>query len=245
MITKSNTIISETTMKELKKKKGHELEREVIELQRSSEVSILEIGKRLIILKETWLKANGFRTFLKEQAKISYDIANKYMKIVKRYGIDEDNKENTEIVLALGVKKADKLLRISNLEKRIEYIKENDLINKSYKDIEELLNKDYPSETKNISAWVTWSNVQTSIENQINYIDRAKQSIEKYGDIQVKKNNNQMVKMKDEMNTIQIELNKLLNRMSVVNAALEDIKNKELEEKKKDKEKNKKAEGTA
>lgn len=242
MITKkNNTIITETTMKELKQKQTHELQREVIELQRSSQVSILEIGKRLIILKDTCLKANAFRNFLKDEVKLSYDIANKYMKIVKRYAIDEDNKENAEIVLDLGVKKADKLLRISDLEERMKYIKDNDLVNKSYKDIEELLNKDYPSETKNISAWVTWGNVQTSIENQINYIDRAKQSIEKYGDIQVKKNNNQIVKMKDEMNTIQIELNKLLNRMSVVNAALEDIKNKELEEK----EKNKKAKGTA
>lgn len=242
MITKkNNTIITETTMKELKQKQTHELQREVIELQRSSEVSILEIGKRLIILKDTCLKANAFRNFLKNEVKLSYDIANKYMKIVKRYKIDEDNKENTEVVLNLGVKKADKLLRIPNLEERMKYIKYNDLTNKSFKEIEELLNKDYPSEKKNISAWVTWGNIRSSIENQIAYIDRAKQSIEKYGDLQVKKNNSQTVKMKDEMNTIQNELNKLLNRMSIINTALEEIKNKELEEK----EKNKKAKGTA
>ena len=218
-------------MAELKKKQTYELQKEVIELQRSSQVSILEIGKRLIILKETCLKANAFRTFLKNEVGLTYEIANKYMKIVKRYGIDEDNTENAEIVIKLGVKKADLLLRIPNLDKRMEYIKENNLVDKSFKEIAEVLAKDYPSQTKNMSAWVTWGNVKTSIENQIAYIDKAKQSIEKYGDIQMKKTNSQNVNMKKEMENIQNELNKILSRISNVNTALEEIKKKEQESK--------------
>ena len=110
-----NTIIEESSMKELRKKPTYVIQKEIVELQRSSQVSILEIGKRLVILKETKIPVKQFRKFIEEDTRLGYDIANKYMKIVKRYGIDTEHEENSKIVIALGVKKADKLLRIVDL----------------------------------------------------------------------------------------------------------------------------------
>ena len=234
---KKNTVIQETAMEELRKKAGYELQQEVVELHRSSQVSILEIGKRLIILKETVLRAKEFRKFVEEEVKFGYDIANKYMELVKRYAIDEDNKENAATVVALGVKKADKLLRISDLETRMKYIKDNDLVNKSFKQVSDLLDKDYPGETgkiKLMKPWTLTDNIENSLNTNLKLINSNMTELTKTRGIDNK--------IKNEIKTIKTEMEQMLIKVQGLNKKLQELKVKEQEEKKS---KDKKTETTA
>lgn len=222
-----NTVIDETSMKELRKKPTYLIQKEIVELQKSSQVSIIEIGKRLVILKETKIPVKQFRKFIEEDAKLGYDIANKYMKIVRRYGIDTEHEENSEIVIALGVKKADKLLRIVDLDTRMKYIEENDLVHKSFKELSDLLDKDFPGEVgkvKILKPWTLGTNIENSINTNIRLINDNMKSV----------NNN----LKSEMKSIKIEMEQTLIKIQALNVKLQELKSKEEEEKKKAKDKN-------
>lgn len=153
-------------MSELKKKDSYTLQQEAIELNRASQTSIVELGKRLIVLKEQCLKHSEYMKFIKEKLHIDYNIANKYVKLVKRYGITEDNR-NSELVTRLGVKKAIKLLKITDLQERLAFIKENKLVEKSYREIEEILNKAYPSEVKAINEYSLYTTVHRSLQSNL------------------------------------------------------------------------------
>lgn len=231
---KKNTVIQETTMQELRAKESEDLLREVKELRDSKEASIVEIGKRLIILKETRLKPTDFRNFV-ENARIGYETASKYMKLVRKYGIDREHEENAKIVIALGIKKAEKLLRIVNLEERIKYIKENDLTNKSFKEVSDLVDKDYPSGDRSVAPWVTMSTIESTLSNQVDYMDKVKDTLKQYSkytkDLKVKVDNNKQVNIEMEITEVQQELNNLLNRIMGINIALEEAKKKQLGEK--------------
>lgn len=231
MSMKKNTVIQEHTMEELRKKAGYELQQEVVELHRSSQVSILEIGKRLIILKETVLKSREFRKFIEEEVKLGYDIANKYMKLVRRYAIDKDNKDNAAIVVALGVKKADKLLRIADLETRMKYIKDNDLVNKSFKEVSDLLDKDFPGgegKVKLLKPWTLTSNLENTINTNLKILNNNMTEINRTKGIDNK--------MKNEIKTIKADMEQMLVKIQGLNKKLQDLKAKEEEEKKKAKE---------
>ena len=97
---------------------------------------------------------------------IKYSTANKYVKIVRAYGLTENNK-NIELVIALGVKKATRLLKITNLEDRLQFIKEHNLVNKSYIEIDEILNKTYPSEVKVLNGYSLYTNVHRSLKSNL------------------------------------------------------------------------------
>lgn len=234
-----NTIIEETSMKELRKKPSYVIQKEIVELQRSSQVSILEIGKRLVILKETKIPIKQFRKFIEEDAKLGYDIANKYMKIVKRYAIDTEHEENAEIVIALGVKKADKLLRIVDLDERMKYIEENDLVHKSFKELSDLLDKDYPVEeagkVKILKPWTLTSSLENSLNTNLKIINGNMTEINRTKAID--KN------MKEDIRAIKTDMEKMLLKVQELNKKLQELKAREEEEKKKSKDK--KSETTA
>lgn len=110
-------------MEVLRKRNSLELQKEAIELNRATSLSVVELGKRLIVLKEQCLKHSEYMNFIKDKLNLDYNIASKYVRLVKRYGLTEaDAKvENVELVTSLGVKKAIKLLKISNLEERLNF----------------------------------------------------------------------------------------------------------------------------
>ena len=107
-------LVEVCSMNELRKKDSLTLQQEAIQLKRASNLSVIELGKRLIILKEQCLKHSEYMKFIQDKLKIKYSIANKYVKLVKSYGITEDNR-NVELVESLGVKKALRLLKITDL----------------------------------------------------------------------------------------------------------------------------------
>lgn len=105
-------LLEVSSMNELRKKDSFTLQQEAIQLKRASNLSVLELGKRLIILKEQCLKHSEYMKFVEEKLNIKYSISNKYVRLVKAYGITEGN-QNVELVESLGVKKAMRLLKIT------------------------------------------------------------------------------------------------------------------------------------
>lgn len=156
-------LVEVCSMNELRKKDSLTLQQEAIQLKRASNLSVIELGKRLIILKEQCLKHSEYMKFIQDKLKIKYSIANKYVKLVKSYGITEDNR-NVELVESLGVKKALRLLKITDLQERLAFIKEHDLVNKSYIEIDDILNKAYPTEVKTLNGYSLYTNVHRSLK---------------------------------------------------------------------------------
>lgn len=165
-MSKNKDIIQSVSMKDLRKKDNVTLQQETVQLVRASNVSLVEVGKRLIVLKEKSLKKGEYQEFIKNNLKLDYSIANKYVKIVKKYGIYDDD-TNVELVTSLGVKKAIKLLVIANLDTRLEYIKENNITEKTYKELEEMLNKDYPPTTKALNEYSLYTSVHRSLQSNL------------------------------------------------------------------------------
>ena len=199
-------------MEVLRKRNSLELQKEAIELNRATSLSVVELGKRLIVLKEQCLKHSEYMNFIKDKLNLDYNIASKYVRLVKRYGLTEaDAKvENVELVTSLGVKKAIKLLKISNLEERLNFIKENDLINKSYKEIEELLNEKYPSEVKAINSYSLYTSVHKSLKSNLEALISNKNILVSNRDV------------KSEMEQIERQLNNLVARIETVKNKLEE-----------------------
>ena len=165
-MSKNKDIIQTIPMKDLRKKDSLTLQQETIQLVRASNVSMVEVGKRLIVLKEKSLKKGEYQNFIKNNLKLDYNIASKYVRIVKKYGIYDDD-TNMELVTDLGVKKAIKLLVIGDLEERLAYIKANNLVNKTYKEIEDMLNKDYPTEIKTLNGYSLYTNIHRSLQTNL------------------------------------------------------------------------------
>lgn len=159
-------LVEISNMNDLRQKDSLTLQQEAIQLNRASSSSVLELGKRLIILKEQCLKHSEYVKFIEEKLHLKYSTANKYVKIVRSYGLTENNK-NIELVIALGVKKATRLLKITNLEDRLQFIKEHNLVNKSYIEIDEILNKTYPSEVKVLNGYSLYTNVHRSLKSNL------------------------------------------------------------------------------
>lgn len=159
-------LVEVCSMNELRKKDSLTLQQEAIQLKRASNLSVIELGKRLIILKEQCLKHSEYMKFVEEQLKIKYSISNKYVKLVKSYGITESNR-NVELVESLGVKKALRLLKITDLQERLQFIRDNDLVNKSYVEIDDILNKAYPSEMKALNEYSLYTSVHRSLQSNL------------------------------------------------------------------------------
>lgn len=196
---KNKDLVEVSSMNELRKKDSLTLQQEAIQLKRASNLSIIELGKRLIILKEQCLKHSEYMKFVQDKLKIKYSISNKYVRLVKSYGITEDNK-NVELVENLGVKKAMRLLKIADLQERLQFIKDNDLVNKSYLEIDDILNKAYPSEVKTLNGYSLYTNVHRSLKSNLEALT----------------GNKDILKDKDtraEAKEIERELERLINRI--------------------------------
>lgn len=165
-MSKNKDIIQSVSMKDLRKKDNVTLQQETVQLVRASNVSLVEVGKRLIVLKEKSLKKGEYQDFIKNTLKLDYNIATKYVRIVKKYGLYDDD-TNMELVTTLGVKKAIKLLVIADLDERLSYIKENNLTEKTYKELEEMLNKDYLTEVKPLNGYSLYTNVHRSLQTNL------------------------------------------------------------------------------
>lgn len=216
---KNKRLIEAVSIEELRKKDALTLQKEAIELNRASNISIIELGKRLIVLKEQCLKHSEYMNFIKEKLKIDYNIASKYVRLVKRYGITETD-ANVELVTSLGIKKAIKLLKITDLQERLAFIKENDLVNKSYREIEELLNKSYPSKIKSFNGYSLYMNIEKSLKSNLEALTE--------NHISILEENIENIEFKGEMENIQKDLNDLIARIESVKNKLE--KNKEVKE---------------
>lgn len=193
---KIKDLVEISNMNELRKKDSLTLQQEAIQLKRASNLSVLELGKRLIILKEQCLKHSEYMKFVQEKLNIKYSISNKYVRLVKSYGITEDNK-NVELVENLGVKKAMRLLKIADLQERLQFIKDNDLVNKSYLEIDDILNKAYPSEVKALNGYSLYTNVHRSLKSNLEALVGNKNIVK---DKELKKEAQQIEKeMKDLM----------------------------------------------
>lgn len=166
-------LVEVCSMNELRKKDSLTLQQEAIQLKRASNLSVIELGKRLIILKEQCLKHSEYMKFIQDKLKIKYSIANKYVKLVKSYGITEDNR-NVELVESLGVKKALRLLKITDLQERLAFIKEHDLVNKSYIEIDDILNKAYPNEVKVLNGYSLYTNIHRSLKSNLEALEGNK-----------------------------------------------------------------------
>ena len=76
-------------MEVLRKRNSLELQKEAIELNRATSLSVVELGKTLIVLKEQCLKHSEYMNFIKDKLNLDYNIASKYVRLVKRYGLTE------------------------------------------------------------------------------------------------------------------------------------------------------------
>lgn len=189
-------LLEVSSMNELRKKDSFTLQQEAIQLKRASNLSVLELGKRLIILKEQCLKHSEYMKFVEEKLNIKYSISNKYVRLVKAYGITEGN-QNVELVESLGVKKAMRLLKITDLQERLQFIKDHDLVHKSYQEIDNILNKTYPSEVKTLNGYSLYTNVHRSLKTNLEALMGNKNIVK---DKELKKEAQQIEKeMKDLM----------------------------------------------
>lgn len=202
---KNKDLIEISNMSDLRIKDSFTLQQEAIQLNRANGLSSIELGKRLIVLKEQCLKHTEFMKFVEEKLHLKYSTANKYMKVVRTYGLAESN-SNLELVVNLGIKKSMRLLKISNLEERLEYIKSYDLVNKSYQEIDELLKELYPSEVKTLNEYSLYTNVHRSLQSNLKALMDNKSIVK---DKEAKK----------EAKAIQEELERLIQRV-------EDLKSK-------------------
>ena len=208
---RSKRLIEVAPMEELRRKNSLELQKEAIELNRASNISIVELGKRLIVLKEQCLKHSEYMNFIKDKLNLDYNIASKYVRLVKKYGLTEADAtvENVELVTQLGVKKAIKLLKISNLEERLKFIQENDLVNKSYREIEELLNKIYPTGIKAINGYSLYTTIHKSLKSNLEALTSNRNILEENAEV------------KAEMEQIEKQLNNLVARIETLKNKLE------------------------
>ena len=200
-------IIEISKMKDLKEKSSLELQEEAIQLKRAGNLSMVELGKRLYVLKEQCLKHSEYMRFVEEKLKLKYSISNRYVRLVKSYGIVESN-SNVELVESLGVKKALRLLKITDLQERLQFIKDNDLINKSYKEIDGMLNEAYPSDIKPLNGYSLYTNIHRSLQTNLKALT---------GNIEVVGADKDLQK---EAKDIEKELEKLINRIETLKSKL-------------------------
>ena len=109
------------------------LKREIKELEKLNIVTVLELGKRFILLKGA-VESGEWTEFITTEIELSHDAVNKYMKIAKNFN-------DSELVQKLGIKKAYLLISVDKAD-RDEFIKVNDVINMTYKELAQVV-KEY------------------------------------------------------------------------------------------------------
>ena len=137
-----------------------------------SETTYVEIGITLNELQSQMKEEGKLMEWLKTETRISYSTANRYMRVAEGY------KGYERYAVMLGVKKAYLLLKITDINDRFEFIKNYNIKDKNYDEINELLldylNKD-KLDTKKKSL-----NSKSAIKKLRNTIDKE---VDKYNSI--------------------------------------------------------------
>ena len=98
-----------------------------------SETTYVEIGITLNELQSQMKEEGKLMEWLKTETRISYSTANRYMRVAEGY------KGYERYAVMLGVKKAYLLLKITDINDRFEFIKNYNIKDKNYDEINELL----------------------------------------------------------------------------------------------------------
>lgn len=129
-----NNAVNEQQLSKIDKLKAHF--KLVID---TTESNFIIIGETLNELQQEMEKDNiNFREWLKQETRISYSTANRYMKVAEEYETRE-HQERRNHVIVLGIKKAYLLLKIVDIDKRYKFIKDNEIKYRSYEITKELL----------------------------------------------------------------------------------------------------------
>lgn len=170
-----------------------------------SEATYIEIGMTLNELQNQMKEEGKLMEWLKTETRISYSTANRYMRVAHEY------KGYEKLAIALGVKKAYLLLKITDLNDRFEFIRKYNIKYKNYDEINELLlgylNKDKSDTNKKpISSKSAIKKLKRTIDKEV---DNCKLIIDSLGsdapiglyDIKSKLNELQMLLKEMETST--------------------------------------------
>lgn len=108
------------------------LKKEIKELEKLNVVTVLELGKRFILLKSL-TKRGEWSEFINNEIELGQDAVNKYMKIAQNF-------TDSELVQALGIKKVYLLISVDKAD-RDEFLKVNDVIGMSYRELVQVVNE--------------------------------------------------------------------------------------------------------
>ena len=131
-----------------------------------SEATYIEIGMTLNELQNQMKEEGKLMEWLKTETRISYSTANRYMRVAHEY------KGYEKLAIALGVKKAYLLLKITDLNDRFEFIRKYNIKYKNYDEINELLlgylNKDKSDTNKKpISSKSAIKKLKRTIDKEV------------------------------------------------------------------------------
>lgn len=170
-----------------------------------SEATYIEIGMTLNELQNQMKEEGKLMEWLKTETRISYSTANRYMRVAHEY------KGYEKLAIALGVKKAYLLLKITDVNDRFEFIRKYNIKYKNYDEINELLlgylNKDKSDTNKKpISSKSAIKKLKRTIDKEV---DNCKLIIDSLGsdapiglyDIKSKLNELQMLLKEMETST--------------------------------------------
>lgn len=124
----NNTVIEQQQIEQIE-----QLKQRFKALIDKSETTYVEIGITLNELQSQMKEEGKLMEWLKTETRISYSTANRYMRVAEGY------KGYERYAVILGVKKAYLLLKITDINDRFEFIKNYNIKDKNYDEINELL----------------------------------------------------------------------------------------------------------
>lgn len=196
----NNTVMEQQQISQI-----DQLKQKFKNLINKSESTYIEIGMTLNELQNQMKEEGKLMEWLKTETRISYSTANRYMRVAHEY------KGYEKLAIALGVKKAYLLLKITDLNDRFEFIRKYNIKYKNYDEINELLlgylNKDKSDTNKKpISSKSAIKKLKRTIDKEV---DNCKLIIDSLGsdapiglyDIKSKLNELQMLLKEMETST--------------------------------------------
>ena len=196
----NNTVMEQQQISQI-----DQLKQKFKNLINKSEATYIEIGMTLNELQNQMKEEGKLMEWLKTETRISYSTANRYMRVAHEY------KGYEKLAIALGVKKAYLLLKITDVNDRFEFIRKYNIKYKNYDEINELLlcylNKDKSDTNKKpISIISAIKKLKRTIDKEV---DNCKLIIDSLGsdapiglyDIKSKLNELQMLLKEMETST--------------------------------------------
>lgn len=196
----NNTVMEQQQISQI-----DQLKQKFKNLINKSEATYIEIGMTLNELQNQMKEEGKLMEWLKTETRISYSTANRYMRVAHEY------KGYEKLAIALGVKKAYLLLKITDVNDRFEFIRKYNIKYKNYDEINELLlgylNKDKSDTNKKpISSKSAIKKLKRTIDKEV---DNCKLIIDSLGsdapiglyDIKSKLNELQMLLKEMETST--------------------------------------------